>query len=147
LHNTIKCETITYVSKSSKPKEQVMFTSIILSAIIALSALFGQAPASQVEAPKGGVDVGVECMEDMPCWDPETMGNGHEANPMEADAYLSYDALGATPNLNNDMILSYVGTHYTEGPAPTLAPNQFTVSSVDYPETYHVMQWDTLSHA
>lgn len=122
-----------------------MFTSIILSAIIALSAIFAQAPSAQVaDAPAPAV----ECMEDMPCFDPETMGNSHEADPMEADAYASYDALGVAPvETVNQMVLTYVGSYYNEAPATQLAANQFAVQSVEYPEVYHVLQWDTLYNA
>lgn len=121
--------------------------TIILSLILSVSAIFGLAPTSQVDIPSiPAPEVGVSCEEDMECWDPETMGNGQGSNPMETDAYLSYDALGATPvESPEQMVLTYVGTHTV---APTnYGPNQFIVSSVQYPSTYHVLQWDTLRHA
>lgn len=88
----------------------------------------------------------VRCEEDMECWDPETMGNGISGKVWETDAYLSYDALGVAPvESPEEMILSYVGTHEVE--LTNLGPNQFTVTSIQYPNTYHVLQWDTLKHA
>jgi hypothetical protein len=64
---------------------------------------------------------------------------------VEADAYLSYDSLGVTPNTDGTLMLEYVSS-YTTTPVQ-LSEGQFTVPSVQTEGLTHVLQWTAVSHA
>ncbi len=87
----------------------------------------------------------VPCMEDMDCWDSTTMGNLLSGNQMEGDAYASFDAMGANPELTDGMMLTYVDS-FTEAPK-NFATGEFVVPSVQTEGLYHVLRWDTMHDA
>ena len=116
---------------------------LILSAItLSLSFMMG-APAP---APMDTDSMpAVQCEEDMPCWDADSMGNGL-SNTLEADAWDAVDRAGiTTPASSQPLILTYSET--VTGQPASLPLGSFSIASNTMPNAFHIFRFDNLYFA
>lgn len=116
--------------------------SLFASLILSLSLIMGLSPTSSM--PALPASVAVDCFEDMPCWDSETMGIQLPA--LSDDELDAWDALNTSGIVGSpDVAVEYVETlDYLPASFPV---GYFAVVSDTQPHTFHVMQWITLHHA
>jgi hypothetical protein len=122
--------------------------TFLASALVSLSLMFGApVPSTAAQQPAQAAQQAASsvCMEDMECWDADTMGNGESntTNHVERDAWDSLTAAGVTGS--PDMALEYVETIAN---APHSYPvGYFAITSLESPQTAHVFHWVKLYYA
>jgi len=122
--------------------------TFLASALVSLSLMFGApAPTVPADRPLEAAQEAAQgtCMEDMECWDADTMGNGEQSNisPSELDAWKSVGSRNIVPASPNQALeyvetLDYMPTSFPAG--------YFAVGSNTSPQV-HVMKWVTLHFA
>lgn len=123
--------------------------TFLASALVSLSLMFGApSPTVSADRPVEAAQQAAQqvCMEDMDCWDADTMGNG-EANTITANEHDAWQAVAAyelvPASLNQTLTyietLDYLPTSFPVG--------YFALASQTQPQIFHILKWDTLYYA
>jgi hypothetical protein len=98
------------------------------------------APTSATFALPPALDINRLCEEDEPCWDCDTMGNTHCANPALEEAWDTLDTLDIDlDGPNDDLVIEYRGKT-TKAPK-TLPLGQFYADSADNKGAFIIFEY------